>query len=118
MHGPGHGQHAGGVLQVVLDKAVAGELAPDVIAGAAHAVAVGAAALDHEAGDDPVEDQAVIKALVGQGNKVVHRIGGLLRVQLSRHNPAVFHGNGNLWIFHGSNLPSCGASRITTQTLR
>ena len=38
------------------------ELTADGIAGAAHAGAVGAAALDHEAGDDPVEDQAVIKA--------------------------------------------------------
>ena len=77
MHGPGHGQHAGGVLQVVLGKAVAGELAPDVIAGAAHAAAVRAPALDHEARDDPVEDQAVIKALVGQGDEVGHRVGSL-----------------------------------------
>ena len=38
-------------------------------ARAAHTVAVGAAALDHKALDDPVEDQAVIKALVHQAYK-------------------------------------------------
>ena len=51
--------------QIVLE-AVVGKLALDAVARAAHAVAVGAAALDHKALDDPVEDQAVIKALVHQ----------------------------------------------------
>ena len=51
--------------QIVLE-AVVGKLALDAVARAAHAVAVGAASLDHKALDDPVEDQAVIKALVHQ----------------------------------------------------
>ena len=32
----------------------------------------GSAALDHEAGDDPVEDQAVIEALVDEADEVAH----------------------------------------------
>ena len=74
--GTRHAENAPLVLQVVLD-AVEKELALDAVAGAAHAGALGAAALDHEAGDDPVEDQAVIKALVGQGDEVGHRVGSL-----------------------------------------
>ena len=97
---PGHGQHTGGVAQIVLGEAVAGELALDVVAGAAHAVAVGTAALDHEAGDHPVEDQAVIKAPVGQGDEIVDRVGGLLGVQLAGHDGAVFHGDGNDGVLH------------------
>ena len=46
--------------------------------GYAHAVAVGAAALDHEPWDHPVEDQTVIIPAIGQRNKIVHRIGRLL----------------------------------------
>ena len=69
----GHAQHTTGVTQVVTD-AVGLELALDAVAGAAHAGAVGAAALDHEAGDDPVEDQAVIKTGVGEGDEIPHAL--------------------------------------------
>ena len=79
---------------------VAGEFAPDVVAGSAHAVAVGAAALDHEAGDHPVEDQLVVKAAVGQGDEIVDGVGSLLRIQLAGHDGAVFHGDGDDGIFH------------------
>ena len=74
-----HGDHAALVAEVVL-HAVELELALDAVAGAAGAGALRAAALDHEAGDDPVEDQAVIEALVGQGDEVVDGVGSNLRI--------------------------------------
>ena len=62
-------------LQVVL-HAVEEELALDAVAGAAHAGALRAAALDHEAGNDSVEDQAVIIDMVmAQVDEVVHALG-------------------------------------------
>ena len=64
--GTRHGENAALVLQVVLD-AVEHELALDAVAGAAHAGALGAAALNHEAGNDAVEDQTVIKAVICTG---------------------------------------------------
>ena len=94
-----HGDHAALVAEVVL-HAVELELALDAVAGAAHAVAVGTAALDHEAGDDPVEDQAVIEALIGQRDEVVDRVGGFLGVQLAGHDAAVLHGDGDNGIGH------------------
>ena len=86
--------------QVVL-HAVLGKLALDGVAGAAHAVAVGAAALDHKAGDAAVEDQAVIKALLHQADEVVHAVGGHVGVELGLDDAAVFHFNGHNRIFHG-----------------
>ena len=87
-HGAGHGQHAPVVDQVVLE-AVSGELPLDGVAGAAHAGAVGAAALDHEAGDNPVEDQAVVVALLDQADEIVDRVGGHVGVELRLHDAAV-----------------------------
>ena len=76
-----HGENAGGVLQIVLE-AVHSELTLDAVAGAAHAGAFRVAALDHEARDDAVEDGAVIKALLNEGNKVVDRVRRNLGVKL------------------------------------
>ena len=73
VHGTGHGQNAAVVLELVLE-AVGGELAGDGVAGATHAGAVGAAALDHEAGNDAMEDQTVIIALVDQGDEAADRL--------------------------------------------
>jgi len=58
--------------QVVLPEAVAGKLPLDGVARTAGAGALGAAALDHKAGDDPVEGEAVVEAALGQGDEVVH----------------------------------------------
>ena len=102
--GTGHGQNAALVLQVVLD-AVEEELALDAVAGAAHAGALGAAALDHEAGDDTVEDQAIVVALVCQRDEIIDTLGCLLGVQLAGDDAAVFHGDGKSRI-HISNAPS------------
>ena len=87
------------MLQVILE-AVGRKLAPDAVAGAAHAGAVGVAALDHKAGDDPVEDQAVIKALAYKGDEIVDGVGSDLRVELGLDHVAVFHLKGNNRIAH------------------
>ena len=93
-HGPGHGQHAPVVGQVVL-KAVLCELAPDGVARSAHAGPVRTATLDHKAGDHPVEDQAVIIAPLDQADKVIHRVGRRLGIELRLDDAAVLHLNGD-----------------------
>lgn len=97
--GAGHAQHAPLVLQLILE-AIEQELALDAVAGAAHAGALGAAALDHKAGDDPVENQAVIEIVIAQVDEIVNALGCLLRVQLALDDTAVFHGDGKSRICH------------------
>ena len=77
----GHGD--GAQLMLV---GVPGGLALDLVAGpagAGHALGafpgVGAAALDDELGDHPVEGQAVIEALGGELDEIGHGAGSLLR---------------------------------------
>ena len=98
VHGPGHGQHPPVVGQVILES-ILGELPLDGVARTAHAGALGTAALDHKAGDAAVEDQAVVKALLDQGNEVVHAVGSRLGVELRLHDGAVFHLNGDDGMF-------------------
>ena len=69
------------MAQVVLE-AVCGELALDAVAGAAHTGAFRVAALNHKAGDDPVEDGAVIETLLYQVDEVIHRVGGHFGIEL------------------------------------
>ena len=88
--GPSHAQHAPLVLQVVLHT-VEEELALDAVAGATHTGAFGAAALDHEAGDDPVEDQTVVIVMIAQVDEIVNALGCLLGIQLALDDTAVFH---------------------------
>ena len=90
--GTRHAENAPLVLQVVLD-AVEKELALDAVAGAAHAGALGAAALNHEAGNDSVEDQTVIKMVAAQVDEVADALGRFVGVQLALDDAAVFHGN-------------------------
>ena len=90
--GTGHGQNTALVLQVVLD-AVVEELALDAVAGATHASAFGAAALDHKTGDDSVEDQAVIVVMIAQIDEIINALGCDLRIQLTFDDAAVFHGD-------------------------
>ena len=82
------------VLEVILE-AIARKLALDTIAGAARAHALGVAALNHEAGDDAVENDAVVVALVDEADEVVDGVGGNLRVKLGLDGAAVFHLNGD-----------------------
>ena len=98
--GPGHAENAPGVAQVV-GHAVGGELALDAVAGAAHAGAVGAAALDHEAIDAAVENQPVIEAGVGQGDEIPHRLRCNIGIQLGGDFLAVLHFDGYNGIAHG-----------------
>jgi len=100
----GHGQNAALVREVVL-HAVELEFALDAVAGTAHAGAVGAAALDHEAGDDPVEDEAVVKALVRKGDEVAHALRRLFGIELGDDLAAVFHGERHHGICHNQFLP-------------
>lgn len=74
MHGPGHGYYAPLMGDGVI-YAVHGKFALDMVSGAAHAGALRAAALYHEAGNDPVEDKAVVKALIRKMLKVLYGIG-------------------------------------------
>ena len=90
--GTRHAENAPLVLQVVLD-AVEKELALDAVAGAAHAGALGAAALNHEAGDDSVEDQTIIKMVIAQVDEVADALGRFVGIQLAFDDAAVFHGD-------------------------
>ena len=82
---PGHGNGAPGVGQRIF-HAVGRKLALDGVLRSAGAVAVGVAALHHEPGDDAVEGESVIKAVVGQIHEVLDGNGGGVAVQ--------FHGDG------------------------
>ena len=83
--------------------AVGRKLALDVVAGAAGTVALRAAALDHKAADDTVEDQSVIELAVGQRDKVLYGFGCDFGIQLQFDDAAILHGNGCNGIFavHG-----------------
>ena len=98
-HGARHGEHAARVLQIVLE-AVGAKLALDAVARAADADTVRVAALDHEAGDDAVEDHAVIKALLHETDEVVDGVRGNVGIELSLDDAAVFHFDGDDGIAH------------------
>ena len=62
--------------------AVGRKLALDGVLRSAGAVAVGVTALHHEARDDAVEGQAIVKPIIGQVHKILHGHGGGVAVQL------------------------------------
>src|SRR5215218_7015577 len=70
--GVGHGQVPGPVEAVGTV-----DLVLELVAGAAPAVPERVAALDHEVGDDPVEDRALVQGplLLGAGGRVAPRLG-------------------------------------------
>ena len=103
-HGAGHGQHATVVGQIVLET-VLGKLTLDGVAGAADADALGVAALNHEAGNDTVENEAVVEALLHQRDEVVDGVGSHLGVQLGLHDAAVLHFKGDDRILSHGNFP-------------
>ena len=90
--GTSHAQHAPLVLEVILHT-VEEELALDAVAGTAHAGSFGAAALNHEAGDNPVENQAVVIVVIAQVDEIGNALGCFFGVQLALNHTAVFHGN-------------------------
>ena len=95
--GPSHGQYAPLVLHGIV-YAVEQKLAFDAIARPAHAGAVGAATLDHEARNDPVKNQTVVKALLNQGDEIRNGLRGLLGIELSGDDAAALHFYGDNWV--------------------
>jgi len=76
----GHGDRAALVLQAVL------RLVLDRLAGFLFVHAGGeAAALDHEAVDDAVENRAVVVAFLCVPEKILHRARSLFRIQFNDH---------------------------------
>lgn len=92
------------MLQLV-DKAVLCELSFDGVARSACAVAVRAAALDHEAADDAVKDQTVIEAFFYKADKVIDCVRRDLRVKLRFHDVAVFHSDRYDWVLCHNLVP-------------
>ena len=78
-----------------IDHAVGAELALDGEAGAAHAGRIRVAALNHKAGNDAMEAQAVVKAVLHELDKGRHGVGRRFGIQLDLHHIAVFHLNGH-----------------------
>ena len=71
IHRSCHGEHASLMLQIIL-HAVCSEFTFDGPSRAAHTGALRTAALNHETGNDPVKDQAVIKAALYQLDEVLY----------------------------------------------
>ena len=97
IHCASHGENAGSVLEVIFET-VGGEFALDAVAGATHAVAVGAAALNHETGNDTMEDLVIIETLIDEGDEVVNSVGSEFGIELSLDDVAVFHFDGYVGI--------------------
>ena len=95
----GHGEHTAIVMQTI-GNAVCHEFTLDAVAGATHAGAVGAAALDHEAGNNAVENEAVVIALVCKRNEVINAFGSDFGIELANDLAAVFHFDGYDRIAH------------------
>ena len=89
-HRARHGYDAPLVLQGV-PEAVRCKLALYAVARAAHACAIGAAALYHKAGYDSVEYQAIIETLVRKAYEVFHCVRRGLPVHLQLYLTSAFH---------------------------
>src|SRR4051794_21844834 len=97
----GHGQRPAHDLVVV-------DLVLELVAGTARAGALRAAALDHEVGDDAVEDEPVVEALTGELLEVADGLRGVLVEQLEGDLAfaRLHHGLG-----HGDSSGSSGTGR-------
>ena len=100
--GASHGDDAALVGEGILDT-VDGKLALDGFIGAAHTGTGRVAALDHEAGNDAVEDQTVIEALGNELFKVCAGDGSGLRVEFDLDDAAVGHFD----LYHSDCSPFC-----------
>ena len=76
-------------MRDAVGDAVCGELAGDGLVGAARAVAGRVAALDHEAGHNTVEREAVVEALLGKVAEVGDRDRGGVGVERHLDGPIV-----------------------------
>ena len=88
--GTRHGQHAARVLEGIV-HVVGRELAFDLIFRAAGAVAQRIAALNHKAGDDAVEGQAIVEALIDKVDEVGHGNRGGIGIQLGGDRAVVLY---------------------------
>ena len=89
-HRARHGYDTPLVLQGVLE-AVRCKLALYAVTRAAHASAIGAAALYHKAGYDSVEYQAIIETLVRKAYEVFYCVRRGLPVHLQLYLTSAFH---------------------------
>ena len=79
VHCTSHGKNSRCVCQIIF-KMVLRKFTFDGVTRTAHACTVGTTALYHEATDDSVENQTVIKAVFNQADKVVYCIWGDFRI--------------------------------------
>ena len=101
IHRSGHRQDASGVLELV-DDAVGKEFAFDGLFRSAHAGACRVAALDHEAFDDPVENNTVKELFFDERYEVFDRDRCRFGIKLSFDLSAVFHSDSDINVFHVS----------------
>ena len=87
------------MLQVI-GKTVGSKFTFDLVARSAGSPAIRAPALDHKALDHPMEDQAVIKALLYKTDKVIDRVGSHMGIEFDPDLIHVLHGNGYDWVLH------------------
>ena len=85
-----HGDNASLVLDGIV-VTVSAEFTVELLLGAAHTVAEGVAALDHKAGDNSVEGEAVVEAFLCERFKVCDSLGCVLGIELKLDLAAVFH---------------------------
>lgn len=72
--------------------------------GTAHAGAGRIAALRHEAGDDAVEHDAIVKAVLGERGDALDMAGGQVRTQLDDDVAATVEGEGKCFFGHDDPL--------------
>ena len=100
--GARHGKNAARMLQIVLHKAVGDKLTANGVCGFLLEAFVKAAALNHKALDDAVEDDAAVEAGLNQGQKVLYGGGCLIGIKLCGHFAKVANGDFNHGVFHNS----------------
>ena len=79
IHGSGHGDGAAVVLQAVVSLVLDGGRGVLLLHSGSEA-----AALDHEAGDDTVEDCIIVKAVIDVLQEVGNRFRSLVRIKLHK----------------------------------
>lgn len=94
MHAAGHGNDAAFMAEGIIES-IAAEFAFDGIARSTGADAIGVAALDHEALDDAVERQAIIKAFRDEICEVFRGVGGGFVIELDFDVAQVFNRENN-----------------------
>ena len=90
VHSTCHRQYACSMFQVVF-HAIVSEFTANGVAGTTHTCAIGAAALNHEASDDTMENQTIIEIVVYQRDKVVYCVRRDFGIQFRFDHAAVFH---------------------------